>query len=187
MNFLKKLKEIKGDASFRKFYRNKKNNSIIVIAKKEKNKNLLIYDTINKILIKNKILAPQLLNQKYNKNYIEIQDLGTKTIYKFLKNKEIDSYVMFKNIVKILNKIQLIKDKKIKNFKNQSYKIEEYHNQVLFNETKLFCDWYVSKKLSKACSGLKVARFMIFPFSMRLMMQLSCLSAERIFPILQYE
>jgi len=149
MNFLKKLKEIKGDASFRKFYRNKKNNSIIVIAKKEKNKNLLIYDAINKILIKNKILAPQLLNQKYNKNYIEIQDLGTKTIYKFLKNKEIDSYVMFKNIVKILNKIQLIKDKKIKNFKNQSYKIEEYHNQVLFNETKLFCDWYVAKKLSK--------------------------------------
>ena len=40
MKFLKKFKEIKGDASFRKFYRNKKNRSIIVYSKKEKNKDL---------------------------------------------------------------------------------------------------------------------------------------------------
>ena len=80
MKFLKKLKEINGDASFRKFYRYKDNNSIIIFANKEKNKNLLIYDAINKILIKNKILAPKLLNQKYYKNFIEIQDLGNKTI-----------------------------------------------------------------------------------------------------------
>ena len=31
-------------------------NSVIVYAKKEKSKNLLIYDAINKILIKNKVL-----------------------------------------------------------------------------------------------------------------------------------
>ena len=76
MKFLKKFKKIQGDASFRKFYRNKKNNSIVVVANKEKNKNLLTYDAINKILIKNKILAPKLLNQNYFSNYIEIQDLG---------------------------------------------------------------------------------------------------------------
>ena len=39
LNF-RALKEIKGDASFRKFYRNKKKNSIIVLAEKERNKNL---------------------------------------------------------------------------------------------------------------------------------------------------
>ena len=87
MNFLEKLKEIKGDASFRKFYRNSKNNSIVVYAKKEKYKNLLIYDAINKILIKNNILAPRLLNQNYKKNYIEIQDFGNETIYQILKKK----------------------------------------------------------------------------------------------------
>ena len=149
MKFIKKLKEIKGDASFRRFFRNKRNNSIIVFAKKEKNKNLLVYDAINKILIKNKILAPKLINQKYKKNYIEIQDLGKETVYNILKNKKIKSYEIFKSTVKILNKIQLIKDKKIKNFKNQSYKIQEYHNRVLFDEAKLFCDWYVPKKISK--------------------------------------
>ena len=153
MKFLKKLKEIKGDASFRKFYRNKNNNSIVVVANKEKIKNLLAYDAVNKILIKNKILAPKLLNQNYYKNFIEIQDLGTETIYQFLKKKNINSYLILKKVIKILNDIQLIKDKKIKNFKNQSYKIKRYNNKILYNETKLFCDWYVFKKLSKKKSA----------------------------------
>ena len=149
MKFLKNFKEIKGDASFRKFYRNKKKNSIIIIANKEKNKNLLIYDAINKILIKNKIIAPKLLNQNYLKNYIEIQDLGKETVYQLFKNKNKDNYTILKEAVKVLNKIQLIKDKKIKNFKNKYYKIKKYKKEILFNETKLFCDWYTPKILSK--------------------------------------
>jgi len=149
MKFLKKFKKIQGDASFRKFYRNKKNNSIVVVANKEKNKNLLIYDAINKILIKNKILAPNLLNQNYFSNYIEIQDLGNETIFQLLKKKKINRYFIFKKIIKNLNKLQSIKDKKIKNFKNKLYKVKEYNNNILFNETKLFCDWYVVNKLPK--------------------------------------
>ena len=58
MNY--KLKKISGDASFREFYRIKKNNrtSIIVFTKKEKYKNLIDYSAVNSILNKNKILAP---------------------------------------------------------------------------------------------------------------------------------
>ena len=149
MKFSKQFKKIEGDASFRKFYRNKKKNSIIVLANKEKNKNLLVYDAVNKILIKNKILAPKLLNQYYYKNFIEIQDLGAKTIYQLLKQKKINRYLILKKVINVLNDVQLIKDKKIKNFKNQLYFIKTYNNQVLFNETKLFCDWYVPKKLYK--------------------------------------
>ena len=149
MKFINKFKKIEGDASFRKFYKNKINNSIIVVANKEKNKNLLIYDAINKILIKNKILAPKLLSQNYSSNYIEIQELGNRTICQLLEKKKINRYFIFKKIIKNLNKIQLIKDKNIKNFKNKLYKIKEYNNKVLFNETKLFCDWYAPKKLSK--------------------------------------
>ena len=89
MKFLKNLKSIKGDASLRKFYRNKKNNSIIVFSNKEKNKNLLIYDSVNKILIKNKILAPKLINQNYSNNFIEIQDLGNNTISQLLEKKKL--------------------------------------------------------------------------------------------------
>ena len=149
MKLSKDFKEIKGDASFRKFYRNTKKNSIIVFANKEKPKNLLIYDSINKILIKNNIIAPKLLSQNYENNYIEIQDLGNKTIYQiFLKNKK-NQYSIFKKIIDVLNKIQLIKDKKIKNFKNVFYKIEDYKNKILFDEAKLFSNWYIPKKLNK--------------------------------------
>ncbi len=149
MKFLKDFKEIKGDASFRKFYRNKKKNSIIVFANKEKNKNLLIYDAINKILIKNKVIAPKLLSQNYQKSYIEIEDLGAKTIYQLLISNKYKNYFIFKKVVKVLNKIQLIKNKKIKNFNNKFYKIKEYEEQVLFNEAQLFKNWYAKKNLSK--------------------------------------
>ena len=149
MKFSKDFKEIKGDASIRKFYRNTKKNSIIVFANIEKIKNLLIYDSINKILIKNNIIAPKLLSQNYKNNYIEIQDLGNKTIYQtFIKNKK-NHYLILKKVINVLNKVQKIKDKKVKNFNNKLYKIKNYNNKVLFNETKLFNDWYVPKKLNK--------------------------------------
>ena len=149
MKFSKDFKEIKGDASIRKFYRNTKKNSIIVFANIEKIKNLLIYDSINKILIKNNIIAPKLLSQNYRNNYIEIQDLGNKTIYQtFIKNKK-NHYLILKKVINVLNKIQKIKDKKVKNFNNKFYKIKNYNNKVLFDETKLFNDWYVPKKLNK--------------------------------------
>ena len=80
-----RLKKIKGDASFRKFYRKSfnKKNSIIVYADKEKEKNLLVYDSINKILNKNNVKAPKLIKENYDLNYIEIEDLGKKTMINF--------------------------------------------------------------------------------------------------------
>ena len=149
MKFLKNLKSIRGDASLRKFYRNKKNNSIIVFSNKEKNKNLLIYDAVNKILIKNKILAPKLINQNYSNNFIEIQDLGNNTIHQLLEKKKISKNLIFKKIITVLKKIQSIKDKKIKNFNNKLFKIKKYNKKILYEEAKIFCDWYVPTKLSK--------------------------------------
>ncbi len=80
---LSKLKSLSGDASFRKFYRY--NNTIIVASKKEIKKNLLIYDAINKILIKNKIKAPKLINQNYKLKNIQIEDFGNDTVYQIIK------------------------------------------------------------------------------------------------------
>ena len=99
---MKNLKKIKGDASFRKFFRKKNKNfdSIIVFSKKEKFKNLLVYDAINKILNKNGILAPRLYQEKYDKNYIEIEDFGNDTIYKILKKKGSKKFFYFKRIIK---------------------------------------------------------------------------------------
>ena len=148
---MKNLKKIKGDASFRKFYRkkNKDNSSIVVVANKEKIKNLIVYDAINKILIKNKILAPKLYQENYNKNFIEIEDFGNDTIFKILNKKKKNRLYYFKKIIQILNKIQKIKNKSIKNFKNKRFVISKYNKEVLIKEANLFCEWYLRKKLSK--------------------------------------
>ena len=145
---MKNLKKIKGDASFRNFFRKKEDqfSSIIVYAKKEKFKNLLVYDAINKILNNQKILAPRLYSENYSENYIEIQDFGNQTIFDVLKKKKKKNiFILFKKIIKLLHQIQSIKVKKIKNFKNKDYKIPLYHKKILMKEANLFCDWYVKK------------------------------------------
>ena len=148
---MKNLIKLKGDASFRQFFRkkNKIRSSVLVFAKKEKFKNLIIYDSINKILNKNKVLAPNLYQENYSKNYIEIEDFGDETIFKILSRKKINKFNYFKKIIKILNKIKLIKDRNIKNFKNKKYKIPIYKKEILLKEANLFCDWYVKKNLPK--------------------------------------
>ena len=148
---MKNLRKIKGDASFRKFFRRKyeNNSSIIVFSKKEKNKNLLVYDAINKILIKNKILAPNLYQQNYSKHFIEIEDFGDDTIFKILIKKKNNKLFYLKKVIQILNKIQNIKDKSIKNFKNETFIIPKYNKEVLIKEANLFCQWYSKKKLQK--------------------------------------
>ena len=145
------LKPIEGDASFRKFFRNKIKNksSIVVFAKKEKFKNLVVYDAINKILNKNKILAPNLYKENYKKGYIEIQDFGDNTIFKILLNKKNNKIKYFKKILKTLMQIQSIKNKGIKDFKKKKYIIPKYDKLILLREAQIFCDWYARKKLIK--------------------------------------
>ena len=148
---MKNLKKIRGDASFRKFFRkkDKKFSSIIVFSKREKLKNLLIYDAVNKILVKNKILAPMLYQENYNKNYLEIEDFGDDTIFKILSKKKKNQMFYFEKIITILNKIQSIKDRSIKNFRKKAFKIPKYGKEILNKEANLFCDWYVKKEMPK--------------------------------------
>ena len=147
---MRNLIKIKGDASSRKFFRKKGKNSssIVIYAKNEKFKNLLVYDAINRIFIKNKILAPNLYKENYSKNYIEIQDFGNETVYKYLRKLKKNKFNSFKKIINLLFQIQKIKNRKIKNFKNKNYTIPKYEKKILIDEANLFCDWYAKKKLS---------------------------------------
>jgi len=150
-----KLKKISGDASFREFYRLKKNNktSIIVSAKKEKFKNLAVYVVINNILNHNRINAPKLLSNHYKNDMIEISDLGEKSFYDHVisKKNKLNSY---KSLMKILIKIQKIKVKKFYKFEKLKIKIPNYTLSNLHKESDLFFDWYLqyalkNKKISK--------------------------------------
>ena len=144
---LNKLKKLSGDASFRSFYRNKNSeqSSIIVYSKKEKKNNLLIYSAINNLLIKKNLSAPKLINDNYNKNFIEIEDLGDLTVFQLLRKKKENKLFYYKKIIFLLNKIQKIKTKKIKTFKNTEYKIPIYSKEKLINEANLFLKWYLPK------------------------------------------
>ena len=148
MNF-KNIEELSGDASHRKFYRDKKNNSIIVYAKKEKRKNLLIYAAINELLNNNKILTPRLISEKYKKNYIIIEDLGDYTGLKKFKNYKIDNYI---KLFEILKKLKLVRKRTINTFLKTNYTIKNYSNNELLREAKLFSDWYMPKIIKKKLS-----------------------------------
>ena len=149
--FKSKLKKIKGDASLRSFYRktSNKRNSIIVYATKEKEKNLLIYDAINRLLSDNKILAPKLYKESYKQNFIEIEDFGDDTVFKLLKKNGSNKVNLYKASIDLLCKIQRIKQKKIKDFNRKNYKVPTYDDKKLFKEAKLFSDWYAKKYISK--------------------------------------
>ena len=90
---------IAGDASFRTFYRLilNKTSKIIVLAKKEKYKNLVAYLAINQFLRQNKILAPKLYMHNYLKGIIIIEDFGDISFYKILLKKKIN-YQFIKNL-----------------------------------------------------------------------------------------
>ena len=155
---LNKYKLLAGDASFRKFYRSSKN-SIIVFSKKNKYSNLLIYEAINKCLNKNGIKAPKLKKNVYNKNYIEIEDLGDKSIFKLLKKKK-NYHKIYFNIIKILKILQKIQTKKLINFKKKKYKLPQYTKSKLLEESNLFLEWYLpiiikKTKIKKAKNEIK--------------------------------
>ena len=161
MKLDKSLKKLKGDASLRTFFRNKKkeSSSIIVYANKNKRSNLLVYDSINKILLKNNILAPRLISENYSKNYIEIEDFGDQTIFNLLKKSRTNKLVIFKRIIRLLNKLQLIRQRKIKDFKKRNYKIPNYHPKILLEEAKLFSDWYIDPYLVKSKKSIFKKKF----------------------------
>ena len=85
-----KILPIGGDASFRTFYRLvlNKTSKIIVLAKKEKYKNLIAYSAINRFLRNNKILTPKLYTHDYSKGIIVIEDFGDLSFYKIILKKK---------------------------------------------------------------------------------------------------
>ena len=146
-----KILPITGDASFRTFYRfiSNKNSKIIVFAKKEKYKNLIVYSAINNFLRANKILAPKLYTHNYSKGIIVIEDFGDISFYNELIKKK-NKLAIYKKLVDLLIKIQKIKPKsKIKSINKKSYIMDKYSNKYLFKESDLFFDWYLPLILNK--------------------------------------
>ncbi len=142
----RKITQLKGDASNRKFFRSE--NSVIIFSKKDKKKNLLIYDAINRILNSNGINAPKLLKNNYQENFIEVNDLGDITLLKHLKSIK-NKKKIFMDTLELLNKVQKIKKFYGKDFTGKEYKMVRYSKDKLLKEAHLFNEWYLPRKMNK--------------------------------------
>ena len=145
-----KIKKISGDASFREFYKIEKNSrfTILVKANKDKFRNLIIYAAVNELLIKNKINAPKLIQEYFSSNMMEIENLGNYSFLEYIKNKK-NKFDDYKELIKLIVKLQKIKLKKSIRFKNNKIKINKYNLSELHKESDLFFDWYLKNNGKK--------------------------------------
>ncbi len=159
MNY--KLKKISGDASFREFYRVQKNNkcTIIVLAKKDKYKNLTVYSAVNEILNKNKILAPKLINNFLKNDIIEISDLGKISFFDYIKKKK-NKTKDYKKLIDLIVKLQKIKLKQKYKFLGKIVNFKKYSVNELHRESDLFFDWYLQSFIKKK-KKLSIIKFKI--------------------------
>jgi aminoglycoside/choline kinase family phosphotransferase len=145
-----KIKKISGDASFREFYKIEKNFkfTILVKAKKDKFRNLIIYAAINELLIKNKIKAPKLVQENFEKNMMEIENLGNYSFLEHIKNKK-NKFTDYKKLVDLIIKLQKINFKKDIKFRNNKIRVKKHNLPELHKESDLFFDWYLKNNSEK--------------------------------------
>ncbi len=146
-----KLKKIRSDASFREFFRlhKGKKTSIIVVAKKERFKNLIVYSAINRFLRKKGIYTPKLISQHFKEGIMEIEDFGNNTLLHHVKRSK-NKLNFYKKCVDVILKIQKIKPvKKIKFSSSKYFNLSTYNTANLHKESNLFFDWYLPGVLGK--------------------------------------
>jgi aminoglycoside/choline kinase family phosphotransferase len=139
-----KIKEIKGDASFRKYFRiyQKNKSFILASAEQEKKSNILNYVLINKFLRKQDISAPKVLDCDYKNGLALLQDFGDKTYLKLIKKSK-DKFSIYKSLIKYLIKLQKI------NFKNKIFRFKKsiLKNNFIKNNYFVHRDFHVSNMM----------------------------------------
>ena len=145
-----KIKKISSDASFREFYRIQKNSksTILVRSNKDKFKNLIVYAAVNKLLIDNKIKAPIFIQEYFNNEMMEIEDLGNNSFFDHIKYKK-NKFSSYKKLIQIIINLQNIKLKKYIKFKKYKIKISSYNLAELHKESDLFFLWYLKNNSIK--------------------------------------
>ena len=132
-----KLKLIKSDASFRKYFRvyikNQKKKILLVNSPKKTENNLGYLKTTN-ILEKMNLSVPKIINFDISKGTFLIEDFGINTYANSLKSgeSELKLYNLATNILIYINK----------HSKNIEKKLPKYTNKKLIEEVLLFLQWY---------------------------------------------
>ena len=134
-----KLKKIRSDASFREFFRlhKGKKTSIIVVAKKQRFKNLVVYSAINRFLREKGIYTPKLISEHFKEGIMELEDFGNNTLLDHLKRSK-NKLNFYKKCVDVILKIQKIKAvRKIKFSSSKYFNLSTYNTANLHKESNL--------------------------------------------------
>ena len=133
-----KIKEIKGDASFRKYFRvyQKDKSYILASAEKEKKSNILNYVLINKFLSERGINTPQVIDYDYKNGLALLQDLGDKTYLQLIRKSK-NKFRIYQSLITYLIKLQRI------NFRTNVFRFKKYNFRILKKEIDLFFIWYL--------------------------------------------
>jgi len=153
-----KIKEIKGDASFRKYFRisYKKNSYVLALAEKEKESNILNYVLINKFLRNKGINSPTVIDYNYKNGLALLEDFGDKTYLQII-SKSKNKFNIYKSLIKYLIKLQRIK------FQQNIFRFKKYNFKVLKREIDLFFIWYLPHvlKIKSNSQILKLRRLLL--------------------------
>ena len=164
-NFLKninlgnyQIKKIAGDASFRKYYRVSRNNQpdLIVMDAPPEHEDIKPFIKIDKILIENKFLAPQILATDYENGFLLLEDFGDISYNKALENlkneelfsREFDLYQKASDVLIGIHKIN-----------NLPGDIALYDEALLMREVMLFIDWYLPHIAKKPATSSQIQDF----------------------------
>ncbi len=131
--------QIKGDASFRSYFRIYHKNKSYILATADivrKNLNILNYVLINKFLNKQGIKAPLIIDFDYKKGLALLEDFGNKTYFQLIKKSKNKLYI-YKSLIRFLIKLQRI------NFKTNIFRFKKYTYKILKKEIDLFFIWYL--------------------------------------------
>ena len=149
-----KLKPIKSDASFRKYFRvylkNQKKNLLFVNSPK-KTENNLGYLKTTEIFRKMDLSVPKVFNFDLSKGLFLIEDFGSNTYTNSLKKGEsvVKLYGLATDILLYINK----------NSKNFQKELPKYSNKKLINEALLFLQWYWPAIYKKPAKKIIIKQF----------------------------
>ena len=141
---LRSLAKIKGDASFRTYYRIKNSDLILMDADPKTNEKISSFIKVQKILSQYGVRVPEIYKKNVSSGLMIIEDLGMK---RFLDYSDDSKFLLllYRECGQELGSIHnqsILKPSEIKNLKK--YTLNEQ-----MKETELFFDWYLEKHLNK--------------------------------------
>ncbi len=144
---------IKNDASFRKYYRIKGKNLIVMDAPLDKGESIEQFRIVADIIHTFNLSSPQIESFDTKYGFMLLEDFG-QTSFSNILNKDNESELYRKAIEVLIeiNRQSKSKEKKLSRLK--SYSID-----LLVNESLLFIDWYLEKRNGKSVSNIQKKEF----------------------------